>query len=168
MITLPREDNPMSETTNKTNTNNQPIDILLVEDNEADIKVTLRAFEKAKIKNNISVARDGEEAIDYIYHQSKYTDKKKFPLPDLILLDIQLPKLDGFAVLKRLKEDKKFKLIPVVMLTSSKSEEDVAESYRDGAVSFIQKPVNYEEFEKIVDGFNFYWHIINKIPHLEA
>jgi len=163
----PMEDNPMSEAANKTNTNNQPIDILLVEDNEADIKVTLRAFDKAKIKNNISVARDGEEAIDYIYHQNKYTDKKKFPLPDLILLDIQLPKLDGFAVLKRLKEDDKLKLIPVVMLTSSKSEEDVIESYRDGAVSFIQKPVDYKEFEKVVDGFNFYWNIINKFPHLE-
>ena len=144
--------------------NNQPIDILFAEDNEADIKITLRAFNAAKVKNNIYTVRDGQEALDFVYHQGKYSDPEKYPRPDLILLDIQMPKLDGFQVLEKLKADDRYNFIPVVMLTSSKKDEDVVKSYRSGAVSFIQKPVNYEEFKKVVDGFNFYWHIINKLP----
>ena len=143
---------------------NRPIDILLVEDNEADIKITLRAFKKAKLSNNIYVARDGQEALDFVYHQGKYQDKEKFPRPDLILLDIKMPKLDGLAVLGKLKADSECSLIPVVMLTSSEREEDVVKSYEGGAASYIPKPVNYEDFVKIVDGFNFYWNIINKLP----
>ena len=147
--------------------NSHPIDILLVEDNEADIKITLRAFDKAKIKNRFIVVRDGEEALDYIYHRNQYMDKKQFPYPDLILLDIQMPKLNGFGVLEQLKEEEHRKIIPVIMLTSSKNEEEIAKSYRYGAVGFIQKPVSYEAFVKVVDGFNFYWHIINKLPNME-
>lgn len=145
-------------------TNNKPIDILLVEDDETDIKITLRAFEKAKLENNISVVRDGQEALDYVRHEGQYQDKNKYPRPDLILLDIKMPKVDGFQVLDTLKSDDKYKFIPIIMLTSSKGEGDVAKSYKNGAASYIQKPVGYEDFVEVVDGFNFYWHIINKLP----
>ena len=135
--------------------NNQPIDILFAEDNEADIKITLRAFATAKVKNNIYTVRDGQEALDFVCHKGLYQDKKKYPRPDLILLDLQMPKLDGFQVLEKLKADENYNFIPIVMFTSSKRDEDVIKSYREGAVSFIQKPVNYDELKKVVDGFNF-------------
>ena len=144
-----------------------PIDILLVEDNEADIKITQRAFAHGKLKNNVYVVRDGQEALDFIYHKGSYKNKNDFPKPDLILLDIKLPKVDGFQVLKVLKEDFQYQSIPVIMLTSSNNEEDVAKSYKYGATSYIQKPVNYEAFVKIIKGFNFYWHIVNKLPYTD-
>jgi len=139
----------------------------LAEDSEADIKIALRAFDKAKLKNNIFVVRDGQEALDYMYHQNQYADQSKFSSPDMIILDIQLPKLTGFEVLHVLKKDERLKVIPVVILTSSKNEKDIIKSYSYGVVSFIQKPVEYQEFENAVDGFNFYWHIINKLPNLK-
>ena len=157
----------MTETAKPTGTNQNPIDILLVEDNEADIKIALRAFDRAKLKNNIFVVRDGQEALDYLYHKNHYADQSKFSYPDMILLDIQLPKLTGFEVLQALKNDNRLKIIPVVVLTSSNNDKDIIKSYNYGVVSFIQKPVTYEEFEKVVDGFNFYWHIINKLPNLK-
>lgn len=144
--------------------NRAPIDVLLVEDSEADIKIVLRAFEKGKMKNNIYVVNDGQEALDFIYHRGKYQNKKEFPRPDLILLDIKLPKLDGFQVLEKLKGDTQYNFIPVVMLTSSKQEEDIVRSYRNGAASYMPKPVTFKGFIDTINGFNFYWHIINKLP----
>ncbi|MFH1046132.1 MAG: response regulator [Candidatus Omnitrophota bacterium] len=143
------------------------INILLVEDNESDVKITLRAFTKVKVKNNMFVVNDGQDALDFIRHEGKYQDKAKFPRPDLILLDINLPKVDGFQVLEALKKDIRYNYIPIVMLTSSRSEEDIARSYRDGAASFIPKPLNYEDFVKVVEGFNFYWNVMNKLPNHE-
>lgn len=140
-------------------------DILLAEDNEADVKITLRAFKKAKLQNNIYVVNNGQDALDFIYHQGEYKDKQRFPRPDLILLDINMPKMDGFQVLEKLKVDEQYNFIPVVMLTSSKSEEDIVKSYSHGAASYISKPVDYERFVEIVDGFNFYWQIINQLPN---
>ncbi len=154
----------MADTLAETNINRLPIDILLVEDDEADIGITLRVFEKGKLKNNIYVVRDGQEALDFVSHQGQYQDKEKYPRPDLILLDIRMPKMDGFEVLKRLKVDPGTNFIPVVMLTSSRNEEDVVKSYTGGAASYIPKPVSYDDFAKAVDAFNFYWHIINKLP----
>ena len=147
------------------NINGTPIDILLVEDNEPDIKITQRAFQKAKVKNNLFIARNGQEALDFVRHEGAYQDKNQFPTPDLILLDIQMPKLNGFQVLEVLKGDEHYKYIPIIMLTSSKNEKDILQSYGYGAASYIQKPVVFEEFIQVVDGFNFYWHIINKLPH---
>ncbi len=145
--------------------NGQPIDILLVEDNEADVKITLRAFNKAKLKNNIYVVYDGQEALDYLSHQGKFADQKIYPRPDLILLDINMPKKNGFEVLKEIKESVSYRTIPVVMLTSSKNEADIVTSFKNGAASYIPKPVLYDDFAKVVEGFNFYWHIVNKLPN---
>ena len=143
----------------------RPINILLVDDNESDIKIAKRAFAKCGLKSNLYVAMDGEEALDFIYHRGKFTDKGMYPRPGLILLDIKMPKVDGFQVLQKLKSDPQYNFIPVIMLTSSKDEEDIVKSYRNGAASFIPKPISYESFIKVVDGFNFYWHIINRLPN---
>jgi len=148
--------------------NHKNIDILLVEDNEADIKITLRAFEKAKLKHNVFVVRDGQEALDFVRQQGKFQEKDKFPKPDLILLDIKLPKVDGFGVLKELKSDLNYNYIPIIMLTSSRDEEDVMRSYRGGAASFIPKPVKYEDFLKVVDIINSYWNTISKLPNMNS
>lgn len=153
----------MAEKLNKKE--DRPMNILLVEDNPADAKIALRAFAKSKLRNEIYVVNDGQEALDFIYHEGKYIDKEKFSTPDLILLDIKIPKLDGFQVLERLKQDLQYNFIPVIMLTSSKNEADIAKSYRGGAASYIPKPINYEEFVNVVDGFNYYWRVINKLPH---
>lgn len=139
---------------------NRPMNILLAEDNPADAKIALRAFGKSKLKNEIYVVSDGQEALDFVYHK----DKEKFPTPDLIILDIKMPKMDGFQVLEALKQNLEYSFIPVIILTSSKNEEDIAKSYRSGAASYIPKPIDYEEFVKIVDGFNYYWRVINKLP----
>ena len=154
----------MADELNQEQPNNRQINILLVEDNEADVHITLRAFSKLKMKNIVFVVNDGQEALDFVRHQGRYEDKTKFPLPDLILLDIKLPKLDGFQVLEDLKKDLQYNFIPVIMLTSSRNEEDIAKSYRRGAAGFIPKPVSYDEFVKVVEGFNFYWQSINKLP----
>ena len=144
--------------------NHLPLNILLTEDNEADIKITLRAFGNAKLKNNIYVVKNGQECLDFIFHEGGYQDAQKYPRPDLVILDINMPKLDGFGVLKNLKANKEYSSIPVVILSASKSEEDVAQCYRHGANSFVQKPVAYEEFVLFIDGLNYYWQVMNKLP----
>ncbi|MBN1872510.1 MAG: response regulator [Candidatus Omnitrophica bacterium] len=144
--------------------NARPVNILLVEDNEADVKITLRAFAKSKIKSNMFVVNNGQDALDFIHHSGAYQDEGKYPRPDLVLLDIKMPKMDGFQFLEILKKDLEYSSIPVVMLTSSKTEEDIAKSFKYGAASFIQKPVSFEEFVKVVEKFNYYWYIINKLP----
>jgi CheY-like chemotaxis protein len=141
------------------------LNILLVEDNEADIKITVRAFARGALRTNVFVVHDGVEALEFLRNEGKFRDKEKYPRPGLVLLDIKMPKKDGFGVLKEMKQDRELDFIPVIMLTSSKDEEDIVRSYRTGAASYIQKPIDYENFLKVVDGFNFYWHIINKLPN---
>lgn len=143
----------------------KPLDILLVEDNEADIKITVKAFKKGKLKTNLYVVRNGEEALQFVKNEGKYDNKAMYPRPGLVLLDINMPKKDGFIVLKEMKSDPRLNFIPVIMLTSSKNEEDIVNSYRNGAASYIQKPISFESLLKVVDNFNFYWHIINKLPN---
>ncbi|MFH0731518.1 MAG: response regulator [Candidatus Omnitrophota bacterium] len=147
------------------NKDNKPMNILLAEDNEADAKITLRAFDRAKLKSNIFVVTDGEQALDFVYHRGKYQDKEKYPKPDLILLDIKMPKVDGFGVLREIKSDLQYNYIPIIILTSSKEEEDVVRSYKYGAASFIPKSMDYDDFVKVVEGFNYYWQILNKLPN---
>lgn len=139
--------------------------ILLVEDNPDDVELTLMAFEKHKLANDIIVARDGEEALDILFQRGK--ESSGGPSPDLILLDLKLPKVDGMEVLRQVKENSKTKVIPVVILTSSKEENDLAESYRLGANSYIRKPVNFEKFTDVVMQLGLYWMLLNEPPPKE-
>lgn len=149
------------------NTEDRIYNILLVEDDEVDIKITIRAFKKVSPSNDFYIVNDGQEALDFLYHQENFQDKSKFPRPDLILLDINMPRMNGFEFLGQLKGDPNLKLIPVAMLTSSRSDEDIIKSYYNNACSYIPKPVNYEEFEKVVSSFNFYWHKISLLPQIK-
>ena len=143
---------------------NDPLDILLVEDNEADVKITLRAFEKSRFKNNIFVAKNGSEALDFVRHQGKYADAEKFPRPDFIFMDIRMPLMDGLQALEKIKSDPALKDIPVAMLTTSAHETDILKSYELGAISYIPKPDTYDELIRVVDGFNTYWKTVSRIP----
>ena len=133
------------------------INILLVEDNPDDIDITKRAIKEAKIINKFWIARDGQEALDFLHHNGAYSDPATSPKPGLILLDINLPKLNGVDVLRIIKQDANLKRIPVVMLTVSKRDEDIINSYDNGCSSFIQKPVNFENFISVVKEISLYW-----------
>ncbi len=140
------------------------LNILLVEDSEADVKIAVRAFEKASIINNLSIVTEGEEAFNYLLRVGKYRDEKAYPLVNIILLDLNLPRMNGLEIIKKLKGDTNLKLIPVVILSSSRNEQDIKESYRLGASGYIHKPVNYSDFIKVVDIFNSYWNLIINLP----
>ena len=129
--------------------------ILLVEDNPDDEALTIRALQKNNIKNKVVVARDGVEALDHLFNR---------PLPQVVLLDLKLPKLDGLQVLKRLRADARTKLLPVVILTSSKEEQDIVKSYVEGANSYIRKPVDFNQFSEAVRQMGLYWLVLNEPP----
>ncbi len=138
------------------------IPILLVEDDENDILITKRAFERYNFKNELYVVRDGEEALDYIYRRGDYQDEP-VPTPGLILLDINMPRMNGIEVLRHLKNDPEKKRIPVVMLTTSRREQDKIESYNLGVNSYIVKPVDFNKFIDAVTTINLYWSL-NQLP----
>jgi two-component system response regulator len=138
--------------------------ILLVEDNPDDIELTLRAFRKNNIANDMAITRDGAEALDYLFCRGAYTDRDADDLPRLILLDLNLPKLDGLQVLERLRADERTKLLPVVILTSSKEEQDMVSGYQFGANSYVRKPVDFNEFVEAVRHIGLYWLLINELP----
>jgi CheY-like chemotaxis protein len=140
---------------------NRLAQILLVEDNEMDITLTLDAFREAKLNNKINIARTGEEAIAYLFGRDKYADRMMFPLPNLILLDLKMPGIDGFEVLRQIKNTEKLKRIPVVILTSSKEEGDRALSYDIGANSYLLKPVSFDGFTDVVRKIDDYWFTLN-------
>jgi len=146
------------------NQRHTPLQILLVDDNESDVKITVRAFRQSQWQNNLFVVNNGQECLDFVHHVGNYQDQGKFPTPDVILLDINMPVLDGFQVLRTLKSEESLQTIPVIMLSASNNEQDVVKSYSSGASSFIQKPVAYEDFVKVVEGFIFYWHALNRLP----
>lgn len=137
------------------------IKILLVEDNPDDIDITKRALKEAKIINKLWVVRDGQEALDFLRHKGKYKDISTSPKPGLILLDINLPKVNGIDVLKIIKRDSDLRRTPIVMLTVSKRDEDIIKSYDDGCNSFIQKPVNFENFLDVIKQISLYWGLLN-------
>lgn len=137
------------------------IKILLVEDNPDDIDITKRALKEAKVINKLWIVRDGQEALDFLKHEGDHKDLSSSPKPGLILLDINLPKLNGIDVLRAIKKDSNLKRIPVVMLTVSKRDEDIIRSYNDGCNSFIQKPVNFENFVEVVKEISLYWGLLN-------
>ena len=145
----------------------EPSNILLVEDEEAHAQLTRRAIRKAGNANRIDVVYDGEEALDYLFNGGKYADKSKYPCPGLILLDIKLPGIDGIEVLQKIKQHPNLKKIPVIMLTTSDREEDIARSYDYHANSYLTKPVGFKEFEEKIGQIDFYWMILNRPPVLE-
>lgn len=141
------------------------IEILLVEDNPDDLELTLRSLKKANLANQIEVARDGAEALEYIFCEGKHANRKIENGPKVVLLDLKLPKVDGLEVLQRMKADPRTRQIPVVVLTSSKEQSDVVESYRLGVNSYIVKPVDFDGFSKAVQQLGMYWILLNEPPN---
>lgn len=145
---------------------NSPAHILLVEDNRMDVELTLDAFRERRLSNSIHVATGGQDALDYLNGRAGYADRRNHPLPDLILLDLKMPVIDGITVLRHIKGAEKLKRIPVVMLTSSKEEGDRAMSYDNGANSYLVKPVSFEGFLEVVASIENYWLTLNVPPPL--
>ena len=138
--------------------------ILLVEDNPSDIDLTKRALGKAHIVNELTVAEDGQEALDYLFGTGSYTGRDVLLLPTLILLDLKLPKVNGLDVLKRIRADQRTKRLPVVILTSSQEEQDITASYDNGANSYIRKPVDFSQFAAAIENLGLYWLVLNELP----
>ncbi len=142
----------------------KPAVILLVEDNRMDIELTLDAFKEAKLKNKIQVVTNGQEALNYLKRQGEYSDTEKYPMPDIILLDLKLPGIHGFEVLRQIKEIPVLKRIPIIILTSSSDQGDRAMSYDYGANSYLVKPVSFEGFLAVVNKIEGYWLSLNVAP----
>jgi two-component system response regulator len=142
--------------------------VLLVEDNATDEKLTLRAFMKSGLANEIIVVRDGAEAVDYIFGTGAYAGRDVTMMPTVVLLDIKLPKLDGFEVLRRIRTDDRTKLQPVVILTASKEDEDRAKGYALGANAYIRKPVNFGQFAEAIKTLGLFWLVLNEAPPRQA
>ena len=138
--------------------------ILLVEDNPDDVELTQIALKEQKIMNKLVLARDGQEALDWLFSEGEHAGRDASEAPTVILLDLRLPKIDGIDVLKRIREDERTKLLPVVILTSSKEEQDVVRSYELGANSYIRKPVDFEQFSDAVRELGLYWLLLNEPP----
>lgn len=138
--------------------------ILLVEDNSQDEKLILRALRKVHLVNQVDVVRDGQQALDYLFREGEFADRGGVDLPTIVLLDIGLPRVSGLEVLKRLRDDSRTHLQPVVMLTSSDEERDRLASYEDGANSFVRKPLDFAEFAETVARLGIYWLAVNKPP----
>lgn len=138
--------------------------ILLVEDNPDDEALTLRAFKKSKLVNEVVVAHDGAEALDYLFGRGAHAGRDASHLPAVVLLDLRLPKIDGLEVLRRIRADERAKLIPVVILTSSKEEQDLVNGYLSGANSYIRKPVDFDKFLLVAEQLDLYWLVLNEPP----
>jgi CheY-like chemotaxis protein len=138
--------------------------ILLVEDNPDDVELTLRVFKKSNIQNEIVVARDGAEALGYLFGTGTYAGRDADIMPAVILLDLKLPRIEGLEVLRRIRGDERTKFLPVVILTSSKEEQDLTNSYKLGANSYIRKPVDFVQFSEALSQMGLYWLIINEPP----
>ena len=145
--------------------NSEP-EILLVEDGQNDVDLTLHSLRREKLANKIFVVRDGEEALDFLFCRAAFADRSFDHYPKLIVLDLKLPKVNGMQVLQQLKNDPRTKSIPVVILTSSKDERDLVDSYNLGANSYIQKPVDFEEFRQTVRRMGLYWLVTNQSPEV--
>ena len=143
-------------------------DILLVEDNRDDLELTLHALHKERLANRIHIVRDGEEALNFLFCTGEYSDRSLDKLPRLVLLDLKLPRVDGIEVLKRIKSDSRTRKVPVVILTSSKEERDLVSSYKLGVNSYIQKPVDFDQFRDTVKRVGLYWLVVNQPPVVEA
>jgi two-component system response regulator len=140
------------------------VEILLVEDNPNDVKLTLHAFKKHHVANRVHVVRDGAEALEYLFGTDRYAHRRVEDTPRVMLLDIKLPLVDGIEVLRRVKADARTAGIPVVVLTSSREEKDLVESYRLGVNSYIVKPVDFDRFSEVVRELGYYWLLLNQRP----
>jgi two-component system, response regulator len=140
------------------------VEILLVEDNPNDVKLTLHAFKKHHVANRVHVVRDGAEALEYLFGTDRYAHRRVEDTPRVMLLDIKLPLVDGIEVLRRVKADVRTAGIPVVVLTSSREEKDLIESYRLGVNSYIVKPVDFDQFSEVVRELGYYWLLLNQRP----
>jgi two-component system, response regulator len=138
--------------------------ILLVEDNSDDEFLTLRALKKSHIGNEVVVVRDGAEALDFLFCRGAYADRDPHDMPQLILLDIKLPKVDGLEVLRRMRADERTRLLPVVILTSSQEQQDLREGYKGGANSYVRKPVDFTQFAEAIRELGLYWLVLNESP----
>jgi two-component system response regulator len=144
--------------------NDNQVEILIVEDNPHDAELALRALKKHNLANNVAVVTDGEGALDFVFARGKYGHRNIEIIPRVILLDLKLPKIDGLEVLRTIKDDPRTKMIPVIILTSSKEEKDIVESYRLGVNSYIQKPVDFDKFVNAVKDIGYYWLLLNQSP----
>ena len=140
--------------------------ILLVEDNPDDVTLTLRALKKNNLLNEVVVARDGVEALDFLFCEGEFAGRSPELLPELILLDLKLPKVDGLEVLKRIRNEARTRLLPVVILTSSNEQSDIISGYELGVNSYIRKPVDFEQFIEAVRQLGLYWLVLNQTPQL--
>jgi len=138
--------------------------ILLVEDNPDDIELTIRAFAKSNIANQLIVTKDGEEALEYLFASGRYANRDPSAMPEVVLLDLKLPKLDGLEVLRRLRADERTRWLPVVILTSSNEEQDIVRGYDLGANSFVRKPVDFTQFTTAAQQLGLYWLVLNERP----
>ncbi len=138
--------------------------ILLVEDNPDDVELTLRALRKNNVENGVEVVRDGAEALDFLFGAGAYANRDTGILPVVVLLDLKMPKIDGLEVLRRLRSDKRTKLLPVVILTSSDEEQDIVQGYNLGANSYVRKPVDFAKFCEAVRQLKLYWFLLNEPP----
>lgn len=143
---------------------NNEIEILLVEDNQTDAELTIRALRKRNLGNKLVWVKDGAEALDYLFARGEYSHRDINHTPKVVLLDLRLPKVDGLEVLKKMRSEEQTRMIPVVILTSSKEDRDIVESYKFGVNSYISKPVEFEEFLNTVSEMGFYWLLLNKSP----
>ncbi len=143
-------------------------EILLVEDNDADVELTMLALRGENICNKISVVRDGAEALDFLFCRGAYASRVGAPMPKLVLLDLKLPKVDGLEVLRQLKQNPQTRIIPVVILTASREESDLLNGYQFGTNSYIQKPVDFNQFRERVKQLGLYWLVVNQVPETRS
>ena len=148
--------------------NSGALDILLVEDNADDVELALYALHKNNLANAIHVAKDGEEALDFLFCRGAFADRSFETPPRVVLLDLKLPKIDGLEVLRAMKSDSRTKAVPVVVMTSSRQQRDMVEGYQLGVNSYIQKPVDFKQFQEIIRDLGFYWLAINQFPPPDA
>jgi len=147
--------------------NQNEVEILLVEDNETDAELTIRALKRNNLANKLVWVKDGAEALEFIFAAGKYSKRNMEGLPRLILLDLRMPKVDGLEVLQTIKADERTKMIPVVILTSSKEDKDIVESYELGVNSYVSKPVEFDRFTEAVSTLGLYWMLLNSPPEQE-